>query len=368
MTVRKPSPTGSPPDKQLYRMVIISAVLHALLIIVLVVAASRGHSRSAAPVAYTVTLVDPAALGTNIPSGGGKTTAVRSPTGEKDATPVTQSPSQLRATAQEKKLATSIPQEQVKTAKAVKVKEEPEKMSATHQAKQPEPQKLATLPPSKKVVVKSEEKKPNPQQKEQEAEPEKVLPGQEAQSPKREKPQTPKATATLPPSAPARNVTEPVADLSADERDKRILAALERVRKQVQEKKEDGGMGGEGEHGVSGFGPPTLGGAPGEGGGGLVRGIEFIMYTEQVKRRVKENWIVTEKKPGLSAVVRFGVEADGKVFAVELVKPSGDRAFDESTLRAVRSASPLPPPPSAYLHEFATQKVEVAFGGEEHSN
>lgn len=162
----------------------------------------------------------------------------------------------------------------------------------------------------------------------------------------------------------APGASEKAADLSAEEREKRILAALERVRKQVQGREEGGGVGSRNENKVSGSGPPTLGGAPGEGGGGLVRGLEFILYTEQVKRRVKENWIVAEKKPGLAAIVRFGIEADGRVVDVELVQPSGDRAFDESTLRAVRSASPLPPPPSAYVHEFATQKVEVAFGGE----
>jgi colicin import membrane protein len=100
----------------------------------------------------------------------------------------------------------------------------------------------------------------------------------------------------------------------------------------------------------------------------MVRGLEFIMYTEQVKRRVKDSWIVAEKKPGLTATVRFGVQPDGEVFAIEIVKRSGDRTFDDSVVRAVNKANPLPPPPQAYQQEFATQKVEVIFGGEEHTN
>jgi TonB family protein len=50
---------------------------------------------------------------------------------------------------------------------------------------------------------------------------------------------------------------------------------------------------------------------------------------------------------------------------VELAESSGDRAFDQTVLRAVRKANPLPPPPEAYREEFLTQKVEITFSGEE---
>jgi TonB family protein len=95
-----------------------------------------------------------------------------------------------------------------------------------------------------------------------------------------------------------------------------------------------------------------------------VYGPEFLAYTEDIKQRVKDNWIVVDRKPELVTVVQFGVEADGGVVDVELVKPSGDRSFDQSALRAVRSAR-LPPPPEAYREDFATQKVHMTFGGEE---
>lgn len=372
MTARKPHRTEPPQEKQLRRMVVVSAVLHAALIVVLVIAASRGQSRPAAPAAYTVTLVDPAALGTNIPSGGGKVEAGRSFTGAEQAAPAPRpqpEPKPQPSTPEKKPAAVTPPQEPVKA-----TTEAP----AAQEVKKPGAKKPDTPSTPEKVVLKAEEKKPQPQKKEGQTEQEKRPAEREEKRPEPERavskpepakaphqPAVPRTPAS--PSESARRAAEP-SDLSTDERDRRILAALERVRKQVQEKAAGGGMEGGSANRASGSGPLTLGGAPGEGGGGVVRGLEFIMYTEQVKRRVKENWIVTEKKPGLTAVVRFGVEADGRVFDVELVKPSGDRAFDESTVRAVRSASPLPPPPQAYLHEFATQKVEVAFGGEERLN
>ena len=77
---------------------------------------------------------------------------------------------------------------------------------------------------------------------------------------------------------------------------------------------------------------------------------------------MKQSWIVAEHKSGLTAVVRFGILANGEVVEVELVERSGDIVFDESAMRAVRKANPLPPPPEAYRNEFTRQKIEVVFG------
>jgi colicin import membrane protein len=149
-------------------------------------------------------------------------------------------------------------------------------------------------------------------------------------------------------------------------REAEIATALQRVRKGVTEKADGKGDGG---------GPSRE--APGpirqeeegaarkavEGGGG--HGIEFIMYTQHIKQKVKEAWILAERKPGLRAVVRFGVEPNGEVMGAELADSSGNQAFDQSALRAVRKASPFPAPPEAYREEFTTQKVEITFSGEE---
>ncbi|MBM4254710.1 MAG: TonB family protein [Deltaproteobacteria bacterium] len=95
-----------------------------------------------------------------------------------------------------------------------------------------------------------------------------------------------------------------------------------------------------------------------------VYGPEFLAYTESIKQKVKDGWIVPDRKPGLRAVVQFAVGADGTVADVELIQPSGDRGFDQSALRAVRNAK-LPSPPEMYREDFITQKVHMTFGGEE---
>jgi colicin import membrane protein len=232
-------------------------------------------------------------------------------------------------------------------------KEEPKtppQVKEKEAVKLPDKEKPAEKPPPQpEAEKKPEEKKPEAKKPEVKPQPQSA-----AAKPEEKKPQ------------PAKAETPP----SAEERDKQIASAIEKIKGRVQGKEKDspGHQPSGSPAPVNGSGPITLGGAPGPGGGGIVRGLEFIMYTEQVKRRVKESWIVTEKKPGLIATVRFGVQPDGEVFAIELVKRSGDRAFDESVVRAVNKANPLPPPPQTYQQEFATQKVEVTFGGEEHTN
>ncbi|HEV8716560.1 MAG TPA: cell envelope integrity protein TolA [Candidatus Binatia bacterium] len=346
MTPRKPGGSRErQEDNSLSRMVVLSAVLHLIVITAIVVTATRNWSGRPAQVAYTVNLVDPAALGTNLPDGGGeKPTPARA----RPAPEVKEPPAVKNETAK----VTQPPQPKEVKEPPVAKKEEPKAQPAKEKeaVKLPDKEKpVEKLPPKPETEKKAEEKKPEAKKPEVKPQPQ----------PAAAKPEEKK-------SEPVKAETPP----SAEERDKQIASAIEKIKGKVQGKEKDsaGNQPGGSSSPVSGSGPTTLGGAPGQGGDGIVRGLEFIMYTEQVKRRVKESWIVTEKKPGLTATVRFGVQPDGEVFAIELVKRSGDRAFDESVVRAVNKANPLPPPPQTYQQEFATQKVEVIFGGEERTN
>jgi TolA protein len=144
-------------------------------------------------------------------------------------------------------------------------------------------------------------------------------------------------------------------------RERNIAKAVDRVRQGVSDREEPGK---ETKKKPAAAGTNTEREGDGHVAKAKVYGPEFLAYTEDIKQRVKDNWIVVDRKPELVAVVQFGVEADGGVVDVELVEPSGDRSFDQSALRAVRSAR-LPPPPEAYREDFATQKVHMTFGGEE---
>jgi TolA protein len=348
-------------------MIVLSAVLHVVVIAGVIVSGYFSHAAPPRSVAYTVELVNPAALGSNLPGG----TKNGSPAeGESILTPKLPSPPPPQAA---KPPAPVVPQKEpvkervaeppVKPApEKVKVEEkkpEPPKVAKVEPPK-PEPKKLeAKTEPEKAPLKKPEEKKP--ESKPTEAKPQKPEPKPEQPSAKEEKTQA-KPEPPNPPVKAAEKTPEekpPKEDLAQpDDRERQIAAALERVKARVQPKG-DGNT-----EGIKGSGPITKGGEAGQGGGGEVRGPEFILYTQELQRRVQESWIVAEKKPGLLATVSFRIQADGEVQEVELMKSSGDAVFDQSVLRAVRKAAPFSPPPQAYAQEFTTQKIFMNFGGE----
>jgi len=340
-------------NTRLSRMVALSAVMHIVLIAIIVLSTIRGNRAvSTPPTAYTVSLIDPAALGTNLPGGGGKPS--ESGGGQKPAPPRPRPAAEVKPPPVAKKEEPKTPPPPPKDAKETVKLSDKEKPVEKPPVK-PEPEKAKEAKPELQPAAvkdgKKPETKPDPQQ---------------TQTKPEEKKAEPPKTATP--------------EQSPEERDTQLLAALDRIKAKV-DKEAPGPASGSGAGStapasategpgaaIKGSGPATLGGAPGAGGGGAVRGLEYIMYTEQVKRRVKENWIVAERRDRLNAIVRFNVQPDGGISALEMLKSSGDSAFDQSVMRAVNKANPLPPPPEAYREEFVSQKVEVTFRSEEQTN
>ncbi len=298
------NPHDTPPqDKRLGRMVMLSGLLHAGLLLALVSAADPPQSKPWTPQSYTVSLVAPAALGlAPEPPPAPRPKKVESAAVEPLPKPKPEQP----------KVEVKKPKTEKKP-KAVKSKKKKSVQIASK--KKPSPKKA----PLKTVV-----KKPQTQKPEQ---------------------------AKKPPLQPSTPKEPEEQRLSVEDREQQIVAALEKIRQRVQA---DQRQTAEPSHSTSASG--------GGGGSGTLRGLPFILYTQEVKQRVKQSWIVAEHKSGLTAVVRFGILANGEIVGVELAERSGDIVFDESAMRAVRKAHPLPPPPEAYRNEFTRQKIEVVFG------
>jgi colicin import membrane protein len=290
--------------------------------------------------------------------------AVKTPEPAKPVEKTPVKPEPERVNIEEKKLET----------KQIEPKPEPPKVVKTEEpkpeAKKVEP-KLETKSEQKKTEVKPEVEKVKPG-KVEEKKPEPPQPESQTHrvEAKAEKPEAkPEKTETKPQAekTPVKTTEEKLTateSLPPEERERQIAAALERVKSRVQSQESVARDNPEFSEEAKGSRPITKGEAVGEGGGGAVRGLEFILYTQRLQRRVQESWIVTEKKPGLTASVSFKIQPDGEVQDVELMKSSGDGAFDQSVLRAVRKAAPFPPPPPSYAQEFATQKIVMNFGGE----
>src|SRR5690606_6767763 len=72
-----------------------------------------------------------------------------------------------------------------------------------------------------------------------------------------------------------------------------------------------------------------------------------------ISNKVKRNWI----KPagvasGLSVITNIRVTRSGEVISVDPVESSGDQFFDDSVVRAILKASPLPMPSDPRFYEF----------------
>jgi colicin import membrane protein len=139
----------------------------------------------------------------------------------------------------------------------------------------------------------------------------------------------------------------------AKARDMRIAAAIRRVEQQAGER--GGGTGPKA--GDQPGGSISIG--PGEGAGGVVKGVEYLLYRNQLEARIKQNWAWAGAGRSLEAAIHFSITDSGEVTDVRITKSSGDRAYDASVERAVRAANPLPPPPSQYRKEFTD--VEYTF-------
>ena len=85
---------------------------------------------------------------------------------------------------------------------------------------------------------------------------------------------------------------------------------------------------------------------------------EHLAYFRQLDERIRSNWTVPAiamgDKENLIVQLRIVIEQDGRVSLVRMEKTSGNSYFDDSVLRAINKASPLPIPP------------EQLRGGEDH--
>jgi colicin import membrane protein len=211
------------------------------------------------------------------------------------------------------------------------------------------PKKTAEeVPPPPVQEAKQETKKEKPKPVEKETPPEEKVALKEAtkkEPPKREPTKDTKSESKTEESALDRV------------RERLIQSAVDRAKSRTEDgqksSKGDVISSGEGE----GEGAAALG--PGGRGGGVVKGMEFIIYQNRMLSSIKDNWAWVGQKSNLKVVVHFSIKDNGEITGLKIVQPSGDPSYDESVLRAVKKSSPLPPPPESSRKDFAD--VELTF-------
>jgi TonB family protein len=99
-----------------------------------------------------------------------------------------------------------------------------------------------------------------------------------------------------------------------------------------------------------------------EGTGGAssaVMSIKFKIYYNLLWQRIRSVWVLQEEalggKKNLETIIAIRIAKDGQIEDIQFEKKSGNPYLDESALRAIKKANPLPPLPSG----IETDKFDV---------
>jgi colicin import membrane protein len=87
----------------------------------------------------------------------------------------------------------------------------------------------------------------------------------------------------------------------------------------------------------------------GTGGASGVMSIKFKMYYNLIWQRIRSAWVLPEGalkgRKDLETIISIRIARDGQIEDIQFEKKSGNAALDESALRAIKKANPLPPLP-----------------------
>lgn len=184
-------------------------------------------------------------------------------------------------------------------------------------------------------------------------------PVKKKQAPERKEP---KAISLSKKKPPVKNNTHSSSALTKDELNQleRRIGEIKRKSNyldvtQMRASSEAGGRGSAAGTGIQGYGLPIS-------GQGTGRPLDLVSqkYIFDIWEKIKEAWGLpgsyTTKKD-LESIVTIKIRRDGRIIDINFEKRSGNRLYDESVLRAIRSIDPLPPiPPS-----FNTDTIEIGF-------
>jgi len=118
---------------------------------------------------------------------------------------------------------------------------------------------------------------------------------------------------------------------------KQIDSAIERIRKQVTI-----GSAGAVETGEAGTGGASSG----------FMSMKHKMYYNLIWQRIRSAWVLPEGalggKKDLETIIAIRIAKDGRIEDIQFEKKSGNPQLDESALRAIKKANPLPPLPPGF--------------------
>lgn len=81
-------------------------------------------------------------------------------------------------------------------------------------------------------------------------------------------------------------------------------------------------------------------------------------YTEVMHEKISSNWNPPSVDKDSKVILEFTINKNGRVIDSKIYESSGNKLLDESALKALRKASPLPPLPMNIGQETLTVKFD----------
>jgi len=135
----------------------------------------------------------------------------------------------------------------------------------------------------------------------------------------------------------ARSVDTAIERLRSEKEARQINSAIEGIRKRVT-------------IGSAGAIEADEGGTGGASSG--IMGIKFKIYYNLLWQRIRSVWVLPEGALGgmknLETIIAIRIARDGQIEDIQFEKKSGNPYLDESALRAIKKANPLPPLPPGF--------------------
>ncbi len=105
----------------------------------------------------------------------------------------------------------------------------------------------------------------------------------------------------------------------------------------------------------------TVGSTGGTPEGSAAASALVGLYGEKVREAIEREWRLINDQGigGLKAVLEVQIRKNGEIVQIHIVKPAGNSMFDDSALRAVRKAAPLPAVPEIIVQ--SSTKLIITF-------
>ena len=138
----------------------------------------------------------------------------------------------------------------------------------------------------------------------------------------------------------SKNLESTIEKIRSEKESRQVESAIEGIRKKVT----IGSKGAVESH------EPSSGGASTD-----VMTIKHKLYYNLIWKRIRSVWVLPDAalagQKNLEAIIGIRISPNGQIEDIQFEKKSGNPIFDESVLRAIKKANPLPPLPPGFEGE-----------------